>query len=227
MKKLAFILYFLFSGFVDGAAPATHVFFAEMWLDANQILDEDSRSEFIVGTLFPDIRYLGTLNRNETHEVGITPNKIRNSDTYFRGGMRLHVFVDVQREKFVKKYKVESKLKKISQKSKVLFLKMVEDEILWNETDWNSILAMLQVTYPEQLQYVDQDVAVHWHGEMIRYFSQRPSEFLNQLAANHQGFLKADAETIQLWAEIFPLYAQDPYFINYTLALKEYLRSQF
>jgi len=50
---------------------------------------------------------------------------------------------------------------------------------------------------------------------------------LKELAENNQGFLKADAKTIKLWAEIFPDYAADPYFINYTYNLKEHLFSLF
>lgn len=227
MKRLIFIACLFMSGFVNAAAPATHVVFAEMWLDANHIHDPIVRSEFIVGTLFPDIRYLGTIDRDQTHESKITPEKIRNADTYFRGGMRLHVFVDVKREKFIKKYGTYSHLNDIPKDLRVLFLKILEDEILWNDCEWSRIIEMLQVIYPEQLLYVDQGIAEYWHQKMSLSLGQRPSLFLKQLADNNQGFLKADAETIKLWAEILSDYAADPYFIKYTYNLKEHLFSLF
>jgi hypothetical protein len=231
MKRLHSLILLLLVQFAaqfgHAAAPATHVVFAEMWLNAHEIYDPASRSEFIVGTLFPDIRYLGTIDRDETHETKITPDKIRKADTFFRGGMRLHVFVDVQREKFISKYRVNSHLKAIPKDLRVLFLKVLEDEILWNDCEWQTITEMLQVIYPEQLLYVEEDIAQEWHQKMSLSLSQKPSLFFQYLAENDLGFLKADAKTIKLWAEIFPEYANDPYFIKYTKDLKEHLFSLF
>jgi hypothetical protein len=223
VREILFASFLFLTAHVHAAAPATHVVFAELWMSANPIDDPVQRREFIIGTLFPDIRYLGTVKREETHETGVTANLIRKSETSFIAGMRLHVFVDLKREKYLEKYGTHSKLKKISKKHRVLFLKMLEDEILWNDCEWNEIIEMLEEIYPEQLNWVDQATAEKWHQEMIRYFHQRPSLFLQQLADNNQGFLKVDAKTIKIWAEVFPQYVQDPYFIEYTENLKNYL----
>jgi hypothetical protein len=212
---------------IQAAAPATHVVFADMWLNLHQVDDPAERTQFIVGTLFPDIRYLGTIKRDETHEKNVTVEKILQSETPFLAGMRLHVFVDEQRCKFLDKYGAESKLKAIDKEHRVFFLKMVEDEILWNDCEWSQIVEMLQITYPEQLLWVDQSTAEKWHQEMIFYFHQRPSVLLQFLAEQNQGFLKVKPQTIKKWAEIFSEYAQDPYFIEYTQNLKNSLFSLF
>jgi hypothetical protein len=227
MKNILLFLAFFLSGIIQAAAPATHVVFADMWLNEHRVTDSEERAEFIIGTLFPDIRYLGTIKRDETHEKNVTVEKILQSETPFLAGMRLHVFVDEKREKFLDKYGAISQLKEIDKEHRVLFLKMVEDEILWDNCEWNQIIEMLQTIYPQQLLWVDQDTAEKWHQEMIFYFRQRPSVLLQQLAENNQGFLKVKPKTIQKWAEIFPVYVNDPYFIEYTENLKNNLFSLF
>lgn len=104
---------------------------------------------------------------------------------------------------------------------------MLEDEILWNNCHWNEVIEMLQIIHPEQLLWVEQNIAEKWNQEMIQYLHQKPSTFLQQLADHNQGFLNADAKTIKKWSVIFPQYAEDPYFIEYTEKLKEYLFSLF
>ena len=48
------------------AAPIAHIFCA-LFLLNNNIIDVDNIQEFIIGTSFPDIRYLGVIERDTTH----------------------------------------------------------------------------------------------------------------------------------------------------------------
>lgn len=81
LKLFCFLICFLFIS-LEAAAPNTHVYFAQQWIDIHQMPEEDQNA-FIIGTLFPDIRYLGTISRDKTHEKGVTPEKILVRKTLF------------------------------------------------------------------------------------------------------------------------------------------------
>jgi hypothetical protein len=208
------------------AAPATHIYFAQLWNEANPS-NKEKEITFIGGTLFPDIRYIGSVSREETHEKNVTPEKIRKTKNAFKGGMRLHVFVDERREAFVKKSGIDSLLKKIPSNVRVLFLKTLEDEILWERVNRELALESMQVIYPEELNVVDESTALEWHRRMTVYLKQRPSEFLKELAKQNQGFLKADPATVKEWAKIMPAYAKDPRFVEYTNEMISYVTQKF
>lgn len=213
-----FLYIFLFFTFpIYAAAPATHVYFAQIWLNDCYIHDLQSQKMFIVGTLFPDIRYLGTISREATHERGVTPEKIRTTQCLFCAGMRLHSFVDEVREKFIQKSKIMDHLHSIPKNVRVLFLKVLEDEILWDQVYCQNVVEALDINYPQEVEAgVDLITAQKWHKELINYFSQRPSEFFKLLSAEGKGFLKANHATVAKWANILPLYAKNPHYIKYT-----------
>lgn len=220
--------FFIAGAALYSAAPATHVHTAELWMQIYPFEDEDARLAFVAGTLFPDIRYQGSISRQETHEEGVTANKIRKTSSAFTAGKRLHAFVDVKREKFVEKNKIYSHLNMISKKDRVLFLKMLEDEIYWDRTDCQFAQVSLSRIYAEEVKTGLKDEEIErWHQTMIDYFKQRPSDFLLALSEEGKGFLKADAATVKEWCVLLPLFAKDPYFIKYTDDLSEHLKAQY
>ncbi|NGX42372.1 MAG: hypothetical protein K940chlam7_00652 [Chlamydiae bacterium] len=214
-RILIFVIFAL--GFsLEAAAPGSHLFFAEWWIDANGIFDQNCRDEFIIGNLFPDIRYLGTVKRRMTHVKGVNKDDIKNADSYFRAGILLHSFVDEEREKFVKKYKIFKKLDFIPKKGRVFFLKLLEDEILWENINLPQAQSALESIYPEEADTgVDLETINEWHSLMIDYFKQKPSVLLKNLKEKDLGFLHADKETVAKWSEILPILAKDPDFIQY------------
>jgi hypothetical protein len=227
LRKIILILC-CFSLPVQAAAPATHVYFAQLWMDLNGIQQLDMQNNLIAGTLFPDIRYLGTIKRDQTHEKGITTEKIRNSSNQFKAGMRVHAYLDVEREKVVKRTKISSQLSAIPKELRVLFLKTLEDEILWEQVRSQQVLQALVVVYPEEIEEgVTDETAIEWHETLIDYFNQKPSLFLQYRASQGLGFLKADHKTIEEWSRLIPLYAKKPVFLDYMDDLVDTMTKKF
>ncbi len=219
MVRLIIPFLILCGSVAQAAAPATHVLYAQLWMEQNYIADPQL---FVAGTLFPDIRYLGTISRAHTHEKGITPKKIRQTASPFKAGMRLHVYLDETREKFVKDSKIEKELTAIPKKYRVLFLKVLEDEIYWNQVDTQLAQNALAIIHDQEIEAgVDEETVLAWHRSLTDYFDQRPSLFFKQLALEGKGFLQADAETIAQWAQILPSYALNRTFIDYSNKMKK------
>jgi hypothetical protein len=218
----------LMCSYANAAAPGTHVYSAQLWMEMHGPLEQKDREAFVAGTLFPDIRYTGTISRDDTHESDVTAKKIRNTSNPFTAGKRLHAFVDVKRENFVERKKIYSHLSDIPKKTRVLFLKILEDEILWDQTDCEFSKQAMQEVYPEEIKAgVEHSVVQEWHQTMINYFNQRPSVFLMNLAAENKGFLKADAKTVEEWSRILPEYAADPFFIDYVESMVKELQKHY
>jgi len=213
---------------LQAAAPATHVYFAQLWMHLNHIDDHEDQSSLIAGTLFPDIRYLGTIKREKTHEKGLTPQKIREEGNKFNMGMKVHAYLDEERECIVKKTKVLQHLKTIPDNLRVLFLKTLEDEILWDNVNTLSAQQVLSRVYPEELQKnVTEEIILEWHATMIDYFDQKPSLFLKSRASRGLGFLSADKKEIEKWSVLIPAYAKKKVFINYMTSLTNAMLEKF
>ena len=212
---------------LNAAAEGTHVYFAEIWMSMHRMTESEQKA-FVAGTLFPDIRYLGTISRRKTHKKGVTPKKIREIENFFTAGKWLHALVDVNREKFVKKSKILSHLKMIRKTERVQFLKLLEDEILWNRINCRFSQQALEVIYPEEIEIgVASETVLEWHQLLIDYFQQPPSRLLFILAEKKQGYLKGDAKIAAEWSRLLPVFAADPVFIEYAEKMISHLTMHF
>jgi hypothetical protein len=229
MKKLLLsVLLTLGFSSLQAAAPGTHVFFAQQWMAEHPIESIEDQKAFITGNLFPDIRYLGTISRSKTHEKDLSAEKIKKSSSFFKAGMRLHAYVDVQREKIVKKAGISYALKVVPKNLRVLFLKTLEDEIYWDKIDLQFAQdSLCFFCADEYAQDVSKQTIQKWHHIMTDYFKQRPSEFLKMRADNGESFLDADADTVKVWSRLIPQYASDPVFIEYAKTLNAGLCKKF
>jgi hypothetical protein len=220
MKKFFFILLFSSCISLYSAACGTHLYFVELWMEKKGGFDLRERNALIAGTLFPDIRYLGTVSRNKTHERRVTVKKINDSRTFFQKGMRLHVFLDERRNLIVKKWKILEKLVDIEGPKREFFLKLVEDEILWDQIHPEWAIEALKEPYREAcLQIGSLQTVQAWNLSLQDYFGNRPSVFLKELSDQGKGFASQDVETVAKWAPLVASYAKNKDFINYTQAM--------
>ncbi len=70
-KTIFFLLIFSISSAFCGL-PIFHLVLSQYWLDNFEKCSKENRDEFIVGSLFPDIRYISSLSREETHIKNLT-----------------------------------------------------------------------------------------------------------------------------------------------------------
>ena len=208
----------------NAAAAGTHLYFAQIWMDAYSSFD---RGAFVNGTLFPDIRYLGTISRKKTHEKGLTAQKIRSTRCPFKAGMRLHSFLDERREYFVKKSGILSQMEKISKKQRVFFLKLLEDEILWSRIDTELARNSLMDLLDQEIDLADSQTVQKWHQLLLLYFEQKPTDHFSALIAKGASFVDLDSETMAAWIPLLQEYASHPKYINYVDRLIFYMMMQF
>src|SRR3990167_2043327 len=85
------------------ASQITHIPYGKKALE--QLFPSRSVDEkrFFLGTLFPDIRYQAGLKREQTHPQVLSPEKIQVLKNDFDFGIAVHVLVDHEREKYLRK----------------------------------------------------------------------------------------------------------------------------
>lgn len=199
------------------AGPAMHVVLGEEWLTrfAPQYQEEEKKL-FLLGTVFPDIRYLGVIKRSESHFKNVTLAKVYKTSNPFQRGMLFHSFVDEYRDKLVRKSSIENKLSEIPARFRSTFLKLVEDQILGGDHDWSHFRHCLTSIPEEEKAFgIDTQALTQWHTGLGLYFSAAPSFLLAQISLFDIGILSVDAVTIKQWSTLIPKYATDPVMQEY------------
>ncbi len=178
------------------ASQITHIPYGKKVLDqflSDQNIDE---AKFFVGTLFPDIRYLGTINREKTHVNNPTLEQLRNIPGDFEKGMYAHGFIDIKREELLERLGAYDVIQKNSRFTSTA-MKFVEDEFSYSLIDdWGKYIEYLNTVFPEELNFVPKNTATKWHTLLKNYFNEKPSQSsVVALANNLRGF---NQEIIQL-----------------------------
>ncbi len=209
---LIFLLFLLpILGFA--AAPLTHLVIAEEYLAHHP---EMERKAFLVGTVFPDIRYLGNVTRSETHEFGLTLTDISECASSFRAGMKLHSFVDEIRENLVTQWKIYDILKDVEGKHHATLLKLIEDEILYDRVDVSDFLPLFYQIDENETEFgITSPQAQKWHLFVVGYLNQKPSKLLSFLAESDRPFLNVPHETVKTWSDQLPLLVNQENIQNY------------
>lgn len=153
------------------AAAATHIVLANK-IYKSYFTDKDF-SEFIVGTSFPDIRYLGVVDRSVTHFYNLKIDDLKNEDS-FTAGLKLHSLVDEVREKYVKQnglYQLFPQSQFITQS-----VKFFEDRVLYKHLDnWQEIVKSFDHVYKSELAFgVGEGDIKKWHDLLITFLSKTP-----------------------------------------------------
>ncbi len=214
-----FVSNLIYSLPVSAAAPVTHIVLADMWIAKQEKFSEEQRKSFMVGTVFPDIRYLGVISRNETHELGLSVKDLQATQSIFERGKRLHSLVDEVRENLVVKWNIYRLLNKIPGQrpgQKATFLKLVEDEILFQKRDWSDIKQYLAMLDAGEQQYkISDDDLKRWHQNQMQFFTEPPSKTLAALAAKGKGFANIPIGITREWSILIPKFAKDKRMIKY------------
>lgn len=218
------------SGSAFAAAQGMHVFLAEKWL-AIQEWDytPHQKHSFILGTLFPDIRYLGVLKREETHEQHLVKQDIcEQRDDPFEAGRKLHVWIDEVRESFAERWNIYEQLPASVNLHKATFLKLLEDEIIWNELN----IAFIQETLKyEEYKINNFNLKVEdiqkWHSLLSQYFQHSPAHMLSNLSKKNKGFFNVPKEEVAKWSELLLELKNNDIIRSYMTGLIEHLTKEF
>lgn len=154
------------------AAPITHIVLADKVFD--KYFPKSDKKQFYVGTSFPDIRYLGVIDRERTHFSHQTLKGLVDSNTFIAGA-KFHSLVDEVREKYMK----DKDLYSYFPGSKFLTqaVKIFEDRVLYGEVrNWDEITHFFDGVQAGELKYdlSEKDIE-RWHVLLRNYFSQPPN----------------------------------------------------
>jgi hypothetical protein len=203
------------------AAPITHIVLTDK-IYQKYFSDKDKQL-FFVGTVFPDIRYLGVIKREKTHLKISELNKVINEKSPFLAGVKFHDLLDWLRNCFLKenqqelfKLLTENNLLSKNYTKKDLrnlnrLSKLLEDQLIYNKVkDWQEYINYLDNTYQEEIEFgVKKKDVKHWHQILQNYFKQLPNqetrkEFFKELnwtekkIINMENYLKKMSQSQQI-----------------------------
>jgi hypothetical protein len=179
--------------------PITHIVLAQQALDKSK--KKVNKRDFFLGVSFPDIRYLGVIDREKTHNLDHPKND-------FELGMKAHSEADLFRFNFM-----EKRLASVKNHLEDMAIKIVEDYILYDYLDdWQQYSDYFLELIEAEKNWVDDQAALEfWHQALRKYLSQKPNdqqikslaaamglptEFVEQLLANFHKF-KDNPEVIE------------------------------
>ena len=134
--------------------------------------------EFIVGTSFPDIRYLAHLDRKLTHIEPVSWHDIINEKSSFKAGMLFHNFLDIIRMLYFEPCFYDRYFQSHTAIYRNLFpmvMKIAEDVVLYDKiNNWSEIMTYFETTYPsEKLLCCEETIINKWHNLIINYCMEK------------------------------------------------------
>ncbi|MDP2656381.1 MAG: hypothetical protein Q8P11_02350 [bacterium] len=155
------------------ATPITHIALAEKVFEKHFL--HFQRADFYIGSVFPDIRYLGVIERHQTHVFNVSLSDVTSASSAFRAGVLYHCLVDEMRERFVSGRGIYD-LCPVS-KFTPTAIKLFEDELYFPHVrDWQNIGSMFDTLLTEELSYdISREAIEKWHGMVKKYCKQVPT----------------------------------------------------
>ena len=154
------------------SAPISHIVFAEKVLGKE--LAEKDRNQFLLGTSFPDIRYLGLIKRDQTHVSEVTFEMILAAES-FESGHLFHSYLDQARERFLREQGIYDRPGWSPQA--IQACKLLEDELLYGKgRDWAGTARIFSVIDPAEREFpVAESHIQEWHKIISGYIAQAPT----------------------------------------------------
>lgn len=166
-------------------APITHVVLANKVFD--KYFSDKDRKDFFIGTSFPDIRYYDNLDREKTHQGGLSLEEMGREGS-FLAGMHFHAFVDEKWENFYRRLEDHPLYLEPLHVSSVA-LKFFEDERLYNcLKEWGQIAGFFGGALDEEKKFgiAEKDI-IRWHGFLQKYFIKNPDDQTRRLVLMDSG----------------------------------------
>lgn len=154
-------------------APISHIFLALHVLVGS--LQNVDRHSFILGTSFPDIRYLGVIDRRKTHLSPVSFDLIKQEKDSFRAGMMFHALVDQVHEQYMQKHDVYDQIHSCLSHFKGQLLKLAADRIIHQHFQMTPYLTCFDMVTEEEKVFGIQENNIHlWHDILQFYCADGP-----------------------------------------------------
>lgn len=201
-----------------------HLWVAERFCEICGITNHDIVQKIIVGTEFPDIRYLTHTPRDLTHPVILTIQEVCQSMTPFEIGMRLHAWLDITRENFIVP-EVYDAIAPYAEGSSATLLKLIEEEILADFYDGRRWSFCLDQALPEELAFASEAVVLKWH-EMIQWTMSVRFSWLLWAQSYWGPAFSLSTNTLYNWSYLLPKLKQEAIFQRHFHDLLDFLDAE-
>lgn len=170
------------------ASQITHIPYGKKVLDKFLKDREVDKEKFFVGTVFPDIRYLGSIRREETHKNKPQVEKLRDIKDDFKLGMYAHSMVDYERGRVIEMMGIYEQVD--GTQIQRFALKFLEDRVVYDLIDdWDKYRRYLKEPLEEQVEMVGEEIARRWNKILREYFRQKPNwKTVSKFAKQLKGF---------------------------------------
>lgn len=183
------------------AAPITHIVLTEKIYD--KYFSHFNKRDFILGTSFPDIRYLTGKDRNLTHFKNLKLSDVLDSKNSFMAGMKFHSLIDEERQLFIRENKVFENYDVTPTTTHAI--KIIEDQLLYPKVNnWNEIANYFQTIPQEALSDdIDKTTVQKWFRILETYCKQPVtkdsiSQFLTQIGFTGEKIQALNKEIVML-----------------------------
>lgn len=155
------------------AAQVTHVALANRIF--SKYFSNLSKQDFIIGTTFADIRYLGHVKRNQTHRINVSFDDVLKEKSSFQAGLLFHSFIDELREKFMVESGVYDFIPKTHPATQAI--KFLEEKFFYKDVkNWLEITNFYNVVLEEELDFgMPKEVIMFWHNLLVDFFHSSAS----------------------------------------------------
>jgi len=158
------------------AGPVSHIICALTVLNSGNIQIQDKQA-FILGTSFPDIRYMGVISRDQTHKKEVTWHDVQHASSDFEAGMLLHALLDQVREAYVVEQGAYDHIP--NTRFKAHCLKFFEDITMWDtakSAEWQTIISYFDTVHPAEKQFgIPEETILQWHNFIQDYIRAMPN----------------------------------------------------
>ena len=150
----------------------THIFQAQRFL---RLHPEYEAGEFLSGTVFPDIRVLGVIERGRTHPGPASLEDVLAERDPWRAGFTFHRYLDLTWDAWVRSYQVEPKYDVWKPFSNAV--KLLQDEVLFEQSlEFRDLALELWPVREQELAFgVSPKAVKHWHGVIASYLVAGPT----------------------------------------------------
>ncbi len=175
------------------AGEIAHVVYAARIL--SYVGDRISHPSYWVGTVFPNIYRIGSMQRFPTHPKGVGLSTIVGSNDFITG-MRVHSWIDNTRDITIKEHRIFEKLP--WHPLLPIAFELLEDELLYPSfEDWNLVLRVLSSVHPEEKLIVNHVSEIQaWHHLLQEYFRSSPSDHSRMQLLNALGVSKTISDEV-------------------------------
>lgn len=195
------------------AGPLLHLWVAERFCLSQGISDPHVIREIMVGSEFPDIRYISHLSRELTHPIVCDIKEINQSGSAFEKGMKLHAWFDVMRENLVSP-EVYDEVALYAEGHSATLLKFIEEEMLADFYESSRWSEYFDEVLPGERLFIEEGVINKWHYMVQWTLSVRPSWLLWAQSYRGQAF-GVSADTLYRWSYLLPELKQKEIFVNH------------